>query len=55
MVLPYNTGNYNQYLIIIYNGKAYGKDYIIFIYVYVYNRITWLDISSSTSIPLYFN
>lgn len=46
MVLPYNTGNYNQYLIIIYNGKEYGKDDIIFIYVYVhvYNRITLLDI-----------
>ena len=33
--LLYSTGNYIQYLVIMYNGKKSGKEYI-YIYIYIY-------------------
>ena len=38
MDLLYSTGNYTQYLVIIYNGKKSEK--IIYIYIYIYICIT---------------
>ena len=37
--LLYSTGNNNQHLVIIYNGKESEKEYV---YVYMHNRITLL-------------
>ena len=34
----YSTGNYTQYLIITYNGKDSGKEYI-YIYIYTHTHI----------------
>ena len=34
--LLYSTGNYIQYLVIIYNGKESEKEYIMCIYIYIY-------------------
>ena len=36
----YSTGNYTQYLVIIYNGKEFEKGYIhIYIFFYIYVKL----------------
>ena len=42
--LLYNTGDYIQYLIITYNGKEFGEEYI---YVYVCIHVHTLNITES--------
>ena len=34
--LMYSTGNYIQYLVITYNGKESGKEYL---YLYIYMKL----------------
>ena len=36
----YSTGNCTEYLVIIYNGKESGKEYVC-VYVYEYMELLW--------------